>query len=226
MNSRIRASPRRKVHGPAAADIVHGRCRLRARRALRIPPYLCGSPKFVVVAVNSEPARNPEGHRARRERDGPRKYCLTTCTSASTRSSTASEFGSRYFKDPQYQDVVVWQSTDPAEMLENQFGTGVFQGAATEATNGCGSTVRRSGVRPTLWSACTSTSARATITAATRRQLPASSSPDPLQADVAEASRLRLPGRRVAAAGRLHCDGRIDRAGDLPARPAAILRGR
>jgi hypothetical protein len=46
----------------------------------------------------------------------------------------------RWNQDPQYQDVVVWQSTDPTQMLENQYGTGDFLGAATEATNGCGST--------------------------------------------------------------------------------------
>ena len=34
----------------------------------------------------------------------------------------------------------MWQSTDPTKMLENQFGTGIYVGAATEATNGCGST--------------------------------------------------------------------------------------
>ena len=38
----------------------------------------------------------------------------------------------------------MWQSTDPANMLENTFGgTGLYQGAATEATNGCGSTVAK-----------------------------------------------------------------------------------
>jgi hypothetical protein len=43
-------------------------------------------------------------------------------------------------RDPQQQDVVVWQSTNPDDMLEASLGTGVFAGAATEATNGCGST--------------------------------------------------------------------------------------
>jgi hypothetical protein len=54
-----------------------------------------------------------------------------------------------YSKDPQYQDVVVWQSTNPAKMLENATtlpsytGNADYIGAATEATNGCGSTVAK-----------------------------------------------------------------------------------
>jgi len=57
----------------------------------------------------------------------------------------------RYSADPQEQDVVVWQSTDPRNMLEGPAGlpppslgvgpiTGIYAGTATEATNGCGST--------------------------------------------------------------------------------------
>ncbi len=110
---------------------------------LRIPPYLCGSPKFVVVAVDSSDLDILKGtvlvENETTEVVLPdNKYkCFDPII------GSASTLDPLYSKDPQYQDVVVWQSTNPAKMLENQFGTGVYQGAATEATNGCGSTVAK-----------------------------------------------------------------------------------
>jgi hypothetical protein len=41
--------------------------------------------------------------------------------------------------DPQFEDVVVWQTTDPARMLEDTGGAGQFAGAAGEFTSSCGS---------------------------------------------------------------------------------------
>ena len=110
---------------------------------LRIPPYLCGSPKFVVVAVDSSDLDILKGtvlveNQTTEVVLPDNKYkCFDPII------GSALNLDSRYSKDPQYQDVVVWQSTNPTKMLENQFGTGVYQGAATEATNGCGSTVAK-----------------------------------------------------------------------------------
>ena len=44
--------------------------------------------------------------------------------------------------DPQYQDVVAWQSTDPVDMLETDLGAGagtLFTGSVGEFTSACGS---------------------------------------------------------------------------------------
>jgi hypothetical protein len=107
---------------------------------LKIPPYLCGSPKFVVVKVDSSQLEILNGtvdvkHETTEEVLPDNLYkCFDPIIGSLLTSDP------RYSKDPQYQDVVVWQSTNPAEMLEDRFGTGEFLGAATEATNGCGST--------------------------------------------------------------------------------------
>ena len=105
---------------------------------LRIPPYLCGSPKFVVVKVNSDELSILKGAvLVENETDTVLPDNLYKCSAPILDNPNADP-------DPQYQDVVVWQSTDPAKMLENTFGgTGLYQGAATEATNGCGSTVAK-----------------------------------------------------------------------------------
>lgn len=107
---------------------------------LKIPPYLCGSPKFVVVKVDSSDLEILKGTVAVRHETTEEvlPQNLYKCFDPIIGSVLTSD--PRYSKDPQYQDVVVWQSTNPTQMLENQFGTGDFLGAATEATNGCGST--------------------------------------------------------------------------------------
>ena len=101
---------------------------------LRIPPYLCGSPKFVVIAVDSSDLDIFSG-------------------TVFVENDTGTVLPDNLYKecndpipqdsDPQYQDVVVWQSTDPAGMLEDGLGTGLFDGAAGEFTNACGSSVAR-----------------------------------------------------------------------------------
>ncbi|MBK7902164.1 MAG: hypothetical protein IPJ97_03815 [Proteobacteria bacterium] len=107
---------------------------------LRIPPYLCGSPKFVVVAVDSSQLDiqngtvQVENQTTEVVLPGNKYNCFDPII-----GSALEGVDPLYSKDPQYQDVVVWQSTDPTRMLENQYGTGDFQGAATEATNACGS---------------------------------------------------------------------------------------
>jgi hypothetical protein len=101
---------------------------------LRIPPYLCGSPKFVVVKVDSGNITVADGAvLVEHDTEVVLPDNLYKCSDPILGNPVANP-------DPQYQDVVVWQSTDPIFMLENEFGAGIYQGAATEATNGCGST--------------------------------------------------------------------------------------
>lgn len=45
--------------------------------------------------------------------------------------------------DPQQQEVVLWQATDKAEMLETSAGVGPYAGSATDVTEGCGSSKGR-----------------------------------------------------------------------------------
>ena len=99
---------------------------------LRIPPYLCGSPRFLVVKVDATDLTIEDGavevvNDTEVVLPGNLFECIGPKDSMTPR-------------DPQKQDVVVWQSTNPEEMLETSLSTGVFTGAATEATNGCGST--------------------------------------------------------------------------------------
>jgi hypothetical protein len=108
---------------------------------LRIPEYLCGSPKFVVVKVDSEDLTILKGAvLVENETDTVLPDNLYKCSDPIFGNTDTDPL---YSPDPQFQDVVVWQSTNPANMLEANpvfGGTGIYQGAATEATNGCGST--------------------------------------------------------------------------------------
>ena len=143
MNSTIRASSRIptliwKVHecpGPLTlfTDSAF------AGAELRIPPYLCGSPKFVVVKVNSEDITILKGavfvKNETTEKVLPSN--LYKCFDPILNNSAVNTL---YAPDPQYQDVVVWQSTDPTKMVENDTNAPLeYVGAATEVTNGCGS---------------------------------------------------------------------------------------
>jgi len=107
------------------------------RPDLIIPPYLCGSPNFVVVAVDSSELDILEGT-VFVENDTPTVLPgndILVCEDPIAQNFPAEG-------DPQFQDVVVWQSTDPNEMLEvdpGVGGTGQFAGAAGEFTNECGS---------------------------------------------------------------------------------------
>jgi len=101
---------------------------------LRIPPYLCGSPKFLVVKVDATDLTIEGGAvEVVHETNVILRDNLYKCSDPILNNPAANP-------DPQYQDVVVWQSTDPSLMLEDEFGADIYQGAATEATNGCGST--------------------------------------------------------------------------------------
>jgi hypothetical protein len=104
---------------------------------LRIPPYLCGSPKFVVVAVDSSQLNILDGTVfVENKTDVVLPGNLYQCTDPIFQNFPTQG-------DPQFQDVVVWQTTDPTRMLEDLPGNrGVdaqFAGAAGEFTNACGS---------------------------------------------------------------------------------------
>jgi hypothetical protein len=101
---------------------------------LRIPAYLCGSPKFVVVAVDSSQLSINSGtvyveNFTNVVLPGNQYRC---------EDPIVQNFPAQ--GDPQFQDVVVWQSTDPTLMRENSSGAGLpFAGAAGEFTSFCGS---------------------------------------------------------------------------------------
>jgi len=100
---------------------------------LRIPPYLCGSPKFVVVAVDSSQLDILQGTVfVENKTDVVLPGNLYQCNDPIVQNFPTQG-------DPQFQDVVVWQSTDPTRMLEDSRGAGQFAGAAGEFTNACGS---------------------------------------------------------------------------------------
>ena len=117
---------------------------------LRIPAYLCGSPNFVVVKVNSADL-------SQTALDG----ILTGAVEVENKTDqilpgnvykcfdplVTPPLTTPYAPDPQYQDVVVWQSTNPMNMFEQTAITSTrltdYVGAATEATNGCRSTTAK-----------------------------------------------------------------------------------
>jgi hypothetical protein len=101
---------------------------------LRIPAYLCGSPKFVVVAVDSSQLNIlKDTVYVENKTNVVLPGNLYQCTDPIVQIPYTQG-------DPQFQDVVVWQSTDPTRMLEDSSGvTGPFAGAAGEFTSFCGS---------------------------------------------------------------------------------------
>jgi hypothetical protein len=117
--------------------------------ALILPPYLCGSPKFVVVKVDSSDL-NPILTGVVKVENDPLLAVpgnLYKCSDPIL-PAPLPPLPEYYFKDPQFQDVVVWQSTDPTKMFESTTPLqpprpALFVGAATEATNGCGSTTAK-----------------------------------------------------------------------------------
>jgi hypothetical protein len=101
--------------------------------ALHIPPYLCGSPKFLVVEVNKSGFEVLQGtilveNQPIEALPGNLYECDGPIAGPSS--------------DPQKRDVVAWQATQKAAMLENSLGAAThaqFAGAAGEFTFECGS---------------------------------------------------------------------------------------
>ena len=114
------------------------------RPELRIPPYLCGSPQFVVVFVDT---RNADGSPLEFPSgtvfiENDTQVVLPDNTPYACKDTKGPIFPTQG-ENPQFQDIVVYQTTDPARMLEdlpgNQAQDPQFAGAASEVTNGCGS---------------------------------------------------------------------------------------
>lgn len=106
--------------------------------ALVIPPYLCGSPQFIVVKTNTDFVLQQSTIIIENE---PIPGNLYECDAV---------IGNPFDIDPQRRDVVVWQATDKTEMRENG-GTAAslpnapgFVGAAGEFTFDCGTSLGRS----------------------------------------------------------------------------------
>lgn len=109
-----------------------------------IPPYLCGSPKFVVVTVDTG-LFNLESGTVFVENDTatvlPANVYPDGGASVCEDPIVQNPFTDG---DPQYQDVVVWQATDFTAMLENDLGAAAgYPGSAGEFTNECGSSRAR-----------------------------------------------------------------------------------
>ena len=193
---------------------------------LIIPEYLCGSPKFVVVKVNSEDLTILKGAvLVENEPETVLPDNLYKCSDPI--------FGNpiqdlaKYSPDPQFQDVVVWQSTDPTNMLEQQLGNGHLRRARRPRPRTVAAVhAPRSGVHPTSWSGCTSTSAVDSPMRTTRLG-------NYQQFVALSRYKLTLLRKSIADArssgslkpGGLDGDGCADRAGDLPARQRQSCRG-
>ncbi|MEX2124360.1 MAG: hypothetical protein WD795_10755 [Woeseia sp.] len=106
------------------------------RPDLIIPPYLCGSPKFMVVEVDTEGFEIAQGTiLVENEPADALPGNLYECTGPIVEPPLPD-------LDPQHRDVVAWQATDHTAMLENDLGatvSSVFAGALGEFTFECGS---------------------------------------------------------------------------------------
>jgi len=105
-------------------------------KILSIPPYLCGSPKFVVVAIQDN-LDIQQGTVLVKNNSIPNQPVLPGNGAYNNCNDPIVPLS-----DPQVQDVVVWQSKDASRMLEadpSVGGVGQFAGAAGEFTDKCGS---------------------------------------------------------------------------------------
>ena len=107
---------------------------------LIIPPYLCGSPKFLIVEVITDGIDISEGTvQIENEVTDALPDNLYECTGPIDPQMLLSMADTL---DPQHRDKVTYQRTNPADMLENDIGATVdpmFAGAMTDLTDGCGS---------------------------------------------------------------------------------------
>ncbi|MDZ7769060.1 MAG: hypothetical protein U5K38_08275 [Woeseiaceae bacterium] len=107
---------------------------------LIIPPYLCGSPKFLIVEVKTNNLNISQGTVAvENEVTTASPNNWYECTGPIDPDMLLSMADTL---DPQYRDRVTYQRTNPADMLENTIGATIdplFAGAMTDLTEGCGS---------------------------------------------------------------------------------------
>ena len=102
--------------------------------AVVIPPYLCGHPDFLVIETDATGVEVLSGTvLVENLTEDVLPGNLYGCTAV--RQNPAGMID----PDPSHRDVVAWQSSNPADMLETAIGTGRFDGTVTEATYACGS---------------------------------------------------------------------------------------
>src|SRR4249919_1924290 len=92
-----------------------------------VPPYLCGHPDFLVIQTETSGVQIQQG------------VIDVENLTADVLPGNLYACSSTTDPDVSHRDVVGWQSADRADMLESSLGTGRFQGAVTEVTDGCGS---------------------------------------------------------------------------------------
>lgn len=102
-----------------------------------IPPYLCGSPRFLLVEVQSSGIEVLDGTVVIENEIGDAlPGNLYDCTGPFNPMSQAD------LLDPQHRDKVTYQTTDPARMLETTMGAiadPMYAGSLGEVTFECGS---------------------------------------------------------------------------------------
>jgi len=107
---------------------------------LIIPPYLCGSPKFLIVEIRTENVSITEVTiLIENEVIDALPNNLYECTGPIDPMMLLSMADTL---DPQHRDKVTYQRDNPADMLENSLGgtrDPVLASAMTELTDGCGS---------------------------------------------------------------------------------------
>lgn len=103
-----------------------------------IPPYLCGSPKFLVVQVETEGVDIFDGTvLVENEVLEALPLNLYECTGPVDQGQSIANL-----QDPQHRDRVTYQTTDPSKMIENDIGhvvDSVYAGSLGEVTFECGS---------------------------------------------------------------------------------------
>lgn len=108
--------------------------------AITLPPYLCGSPDFIYLQTFTEGVEIPDDTVfVENQTDVLLPDNLYNCEDPIVQNFPTEG-------DPQFQDVVAWQSTDPAEMVEVDMdvgGMGIFEGSVAEVSNACGSSKGR-----------------------------------------------------------------------------------
>ena len=108
--------------------------------ALIIPPYLCGSPKFLVVEVDTDGFEVLQGTvLVENDPEEALPDNLYDCTGPFLNDPLGPD---PLGLDPQHRDVVAWQATNFEDMLETDIGATVdpmFEGSLGEFTHECGS---------------------------------------------------------------------------------------
>ena len=102
--------------------------------AVVIPPYLCGHPDILIIETQTAGVEIRSGAiDVENLTEDVLPGNLYGCDGVRQNPSGV------FDPDPSHRDVVGWQSSNPADMLETSNGAGRFFGTVTEATYGCGS---------------------------------------------------------------------------------------